>query len=54
MDAVAAGIDGHIDAWMAVEKKAELIAGFLFSLGIHNEVRLFRLRFALTFPRPCR
>jgi hypothetical protein len=24
----AAWFDGHIDAWMAVEKAAELIAGF--------------------------
>jgi hypothetical protein len=28
MDLIAAGIDGHIDAWMAVEKAAELIGGF--------------------------
>jgi len=27
MGAVDAWIDGHIDAWMAVEKAAELIAG---------------------------
>jgi len=28
MGAVDAWIDGHIDAWMALEKAAELIAGF--------------------------
>jgi len=28
MGAVDAWIDGHIDAWMAVEKAAELIGGF--------------------------